>query len=74
MATKTKIIVNYACWVPNESSHEHKKLGGVYYFSYSKNKIAVGDPKWPPKYPTCIIFDNFCFDAYFGFSAILKKM
>ena len=49
MDAKTKIIVKYACWVPNESSQQDQKLGGIYFFSYSKNKMAAGDPKWPPK-------------------------
>ena len=49
MAAKTNTMVNYACRVPNESSHQHKKLGGgFFFFSYLKknggrrSKMAVG--------------------------------
>ena len=49
MATKTKIIVNYACWEANELSQQDQKLGGVYFLVTQKQKMAVGDTKWLPK-------------------------
>ena len=42
MAAKIKIIINYACWVPNESSHQHKKLSGVYFLDTQKTKWQQG--------------------------------
>ena len=38
MAAKTKIIVKYACWVPNESSQQDQKLGGIYFLVTKKTK------------------------------------
>ena len=38
MAAKTKIIVKYACWVPNVVSQQDLKLGGVYFLVTQKTK------------------------------------
>ena len=38
MADKTKIVVNYACWVQNESTQRDQKLGGVYFLVTQKTK------------------------------------
>ena len=38
MAAKIKIILKYACWVPNELSQQDLKLGGIHFLVTQKTK------------------------------------